>query len=117
MIDHPKLVAVRARIRDAMARNRDTAFPTMRTRSDRSIDLLAEAMVDLIDAVAGAPAPKSEVASDIERDARRYRRLRILGVAPDGSQHLLQGTVLRVTNLDAFVDHDLSVHRSRGEAE
>ena len=51
-----------------------------------------------------------------EADARRYRRLQILGCAPDGSRNLDAGTVLRFTNLDAFVDADLHLHPSRGEA-
>jgi hypothetical protein len=53
---------------------------------------------------------------DVTRDARRYRRLQILGCAPDGSRNLAAGTVLRFTNLDDFVDEDLNAHRSRGEA-
>lgn len=51
-----------------------------------------------------------------ERDAKRYRRLRILGAAPGGSKQLDQGTVLRFSNLDLFLDDDLRIHASRGEA-
>jgi len=53
---------------------------------------------------------------EIARDAKRYRRLQILGAAPGGSKQLDQGTVLCFTNLDAFIDHDLELHPSRGEA-
>ena len=68
-----------------------------------------------VPAIDVAPGPRAP--TDIERDARRYRRLRVLGAAPGGSKQLDQGTVLRFTNLDAFVDHDLTHYRSRGEAE
>lgn len=48
-------------------------------------------------------------------DAARYRRLRVLGVAPAESTHLTRGLVMRFTNLDDFVDQDRAVHQSRGE--
>lgn len=48
-------------------------------------------------------------------DGRRYRRLRVLGVAPAQTEHLKNGNVLRFTNLDEFVDSDLSNY-VRGEA-
>lgn len=51
-----------------------------------------------------------------ELDALRYRRLRVLGVAPDGTKHLREGCVMRFTNLDEFVDHDIRITPSRGEA-
>ncbi len=57
---------------------------------------------------------EAEEGSVIE-DARRYRRLRILGTAPGGSNHLEMKTVLCFSNLDNFVDRDLSDHPSRGE--
>ena len=44
------------------------------------------------------------------RDAQRYRRLRALGAAPGG-------TVLRATGLDDFVDTDIRIVSSRGEAK
>lgn len=47
-------------------------------------------------------------------DAKRYRRLRVLGVAPGHTEHLKNGNVLRFTNLDDFVDSDLSNY-VRGE--
>lgn len=53
--------------------------------------------------------------STILRDALRYRRLRILGAALGGSPHAEQGTVLRFTSLDAMVDEDIQMHRTRGE--
>lgn len=53
---------------------------------------------------------------DVARDARRYRRLQILGCAPGTSKNLENGTVLCFTNLDSFVDDDLKWHPSRGEA-
>lgn len=58
------------------------------------------------------PTPGTPVLSPVEMDARRYRRLRILGVpkTTDDSEMLL------FSNLDGFVDHDLRIHTSRGEA-
>lgn len=50
------------------------------------------------------------------KDAKRYQRLRILGAAPFGSEHLENASVMRFTNLDAFVDKDISLHSSRGES-
>lgn len=55
--------------------------------------------------------------NDVVRDARRYRRLQILGCAPGGSHELEQGHVLRFTNLDKVIDDDLKIHPSRGEAD
>ncbi len=49
-------------------------------------------------------------------DAARYRRLRVLGVAPAYTDHLKNGNVMRFTNLDEFVDKDLAWTPSRGEA-
>lgn len=49
------------------------------------------------------------------KDALRYRRLQILGVAPAGSTELKLGLVMRFTNLDAFVDADIKAQPSRGE--
>lgn len=54
---------------------------------------------------------------DIIRDARRYRRLRILGCAVHGTPVLDNGTVVRFTGLDEAVDRDLEWMKSRGEAE
>lgn len=49
-------------------------------------------------------------------DARRYDRLRILGCAPGTSPTLKEGTVLRFQNLDGFIDSDIKLNPSRGEA-
>lgn len=49
-------------------------------------------------------------------DAKRYRRLQILGCAPYGHETLEKGLVLRFTNLDKFIDEDIKHHPSRGEA-
>jgi len=54
---------------------------------------------------------------DIIRDARRYRRLQILGCAVMGTPQLTNGTVVRFTGLDEIVDRDLQWMPSRGEAE
>lgn len=62
------------------------------------------------------PAIEAEARADLVRDARRYRRLQILGAAPYGSRQLENGTVLCFTNLDAFVDADLKRMPDRGEA-
>lgn len=55
--------------------------------------------------------------SETERDAARYRRLRVLGCAPAYTQHLARNDVMRFTNLDAFIDEDIAAHPSRGEAK
>lgn len=55
-------------------------------------------------------------AAEDTHDARRYRRLRILGAAPGGSRHLDNGTVITFTGLDEFLDEDLRRTPSRGEA-
>lgn len=70
----------------------------------------------VMDLAAVVMSPADAPAADVVRDARRYRRLQILGCAPSTSSQLDQGTVLAFTNLDAFVDEDLRVHPSRGEA-
>lgn len=50
-----------------------------------------------------------------EEDARRYRRLRVLGCAVMDTPQLTQGTVSRFTNLDEIVDADMQAHPERGE--
>lgn len=50
------------------------------------------------------------------QDARRYRRLQVIGCAPMGSGQLALQQVLRFTNLDEFIDRDLKACPSRGEA-
>lgn len=55
--------------------------------------------------------------SDIIRDARRYRRLQILGAAVHDTSQLANGTVVRFSGLDKIIDKDLAMHPSRGEAE
>lgn len=54
---------------------------------------------------------------DDKLDAKRYRRLRVLGVAPHGSKHLEEGNVMRFTNLDDYTDRDLRFVPSRGESQ
>lgn len=63
---------------------------------------------------AAAHARRPDAGAAVE--ARRYRRLQILGAAPFGSKNLDTGTVLRFQSLDAFVDADISAHPSRGES-
>ncbi len=60
---------------------------------------------------------EAETAKKDSLDARRYRRLRVLGVAPDGSKHLQEGNVMRFSNLDEYVDRDIRFMPSRGEAK
>lgn len=60
--------------------------------------------------------PMWTYATPDSRDARRYRRLQVLGAAPFGSDELEHGNVLRFTNLDVFVDGDIAAHPSRGES-
>lgn len=50
------------------------------------------------------------------QDARRYRRLQILGCAVCGTPELEDGVVSRFSNLDKILDDDLKLHASRGEA-
>lgn len=57
------------------------------------------------------------IEKDILQDAKRYRRLQVLGCAPGTSKQLKNGTVLCFTNLDDFIDDDISAHPSRGEAK
>ena len=54
--------------------------------------------------------------NNIELDASRYRRLRILGCALTDEQ-MEAGNVVRATNLDAMVDIDIRNHPSRGEVK
>lgn len=68
-------------------------------------------------AIVASPVLADAGGDTLLRDARRYRRLRVLGCAPSTSQQLHSGTVLCFTNLDYFVDLDLSAHPSRGEAQ
>lgn len=63
------------------------------------------------DALAASPAP---VESEDTLDAKRYRRLQILGCSPYAAA--MPGTVLRFSNLDRFLDDDIRAHASRGEA-
>jgi hypothetical protein len=62
-------------------------------------------------ALSSAPAAAGE-----REDARRYRRLRLLGCAPCYTEYLRRGEVLRFTNLDAYLDEDIKTVPSRGEA-
>jgi hypothetical protein len=61
-------------------------------------------------------AALSPPGSDDAQDAARYRRLRILGCAPAYTRQLAEATVMRFTNLDGFVDGDIALNPSRGEA-
>lgn len=74
---------------------------------------LDKLLLELEDYELTAPTPPLDVA----RDAARYWRLRLLGCAPMESKQLENGTVLRFSNLDEFVDHDIKIYSSRGEAE
>ena len=67
-----------------------------------------------------APATSNEAALELEsvkRDAKRYRRLRVIGVAPYGTRELEHGLVGRFTNVDEFVDKDIADYPTRGESE
>lgn len=48
-------------------------------------------------------------------DAKRYQRLRILGVAPNETKQLSEVTVIRFQSLDEFCDKDLAAYPDRGE--
>jgi len=58
-----------------------------------------------------------EEIESLRLDAARYRRLRILGAAPLGSKHLNDKFVMCFTTLDKFIDDDIRIHPSRGEAK
>lgn len=57
------------------------------------------------------------LSEDIIRDAKRYRRLQILGCAVMDTPQLDSGTVVRFTGLDEIVDADLKSVPTRGEAQ
>ena len=59
--------------------------------------------------------PMIERVAELEKDAKRYRRIRILGAAVGETKQLAQGTVLRFQSLDGLLDKDISVFPSRGE--
>lgn len=90
---------------DALVVERDRANRLVDRREARIVELHADR-----DALAARVA-------GLDRDAQRYRRLRILGAAPGLSKQLEQGTVLVATNLDRAVDEDMRVVPSRGEAD
>lgn len=76
-------------------------------------------MTPQADAIVAKLEAPSAVATDPEhndmvRDARRYRRLQILGCQVAHTDGL--SGCLRFTNLDKLLDDDLSIHPSRGEA-
>lgn len=94
-----------AAARELLANLDQLQLPEYRHAYERRVQLIQQALED--------------AARRTERDtidARRYRRLQILGCAPYGSRNLDNGTVLRATGLDDFVDADMAVHSSRGEA-
>jgi hypothetical protein len=72
-------------------------------------------MADAILALFTPPAGRLEVGTDA-LDARRYRRLRVLGCAVMDTPQLDAGTVVRFTGLDEIMDQDLERYPSRGEA-
>lgn len=62
-----------------------------------------------------APAAVRGEGLDDAMDAKRYRRLRILGCAPYGTKQLKNGNVLCFSNLDVFLDDDLNAVPNRGD--
>ncbi len=79
---------------------------------DEVIEMEKSAYYALRDKLATLQAQLRQVGED----ARRYRRLQVLGCAPSTSKQLENGTVLCFTNLDEFVDAALNAASSRGEA-
>jgi len=57
---------------------------------------------------------KASEADALVRDAERYRHLQIIGCAPFDTPSLANGTVMRFSNLDAFVDEQLRVKKLFG---
>ena len=53
--------------------------------------------------------------NNIEKDAARYRRLRVLGAPVYGSEALKNSTVQRFDALDFMIDADIHRNPSRGE--
>jgi hypothetical protein len=94
---------------DLLIRLRETPLPSL-NRIGRDRREAAEAIERL------SAVPQGVKVSDDSVDAARYRRLRVLGVAPAYTEHLNNGDVLRFTNLDEFIDRDISWTPSRGEA-
>lgn len=60
---------------------------------------------------------RSGMKEGVIRDARRYRRLQILGCAVMDTRQLAEGSVSRFSHLDKIVDDDLKARPSRGEAD
>ena len=53
--------------------------------------------------------------TELEKNAKRYERLRIVGCAPLGHEVLNQSLVIRFQSLDEWVDSDIKSVPSRGE--
>lgn len=92
---------------DSMRQRYGTGYKQQRIANQA--ELLAR-----IDAALSTPADTAEI-DRLAADAGRYQRLRILGVAPGGSEQLRNGTVLRFQSLDSYVDTDVKAYPSRGE--
>lgn len=116
---------------DAALRHQGSKYHDVIIRCERLIECSRQLERELTEAedaitnwyVAAAPYATPETLNEAlsarseSLAARRYERLRILGCAPSYSKHLENGTVLRFTGLDEFVDEDLRLHKSRGEYE
>lgn len=85
-------------------------YPARQTEQAR---LLGECILQLIAEVRALRAENER----LRADAARYQRLRVLGAAVYGTEHLTRGLVSRFTNLDEIVDYDIALHPSRGEAQ
>lgn len=89
--------------------------------ADGALDAIAELLTDEYRKQSSLPAQRAKLAQGGDMndalDAKRYRRLQVLGCAPSTSKQLENGTVLCFTNLDEFVDADIKAVPSRGEAQ
>jgi len=96
---------------DAMTMTRDEAIKYLETTFYFTHDPLVHEAIVVLTPEPGADRVQAAL------DARRYRRLRILGAAPAYTNHLRNGNVMRFNNLDTFIDDDIEAYPSRGEAE
>lgn len=116
-VERPSWQSLTESGRAAIVRRALATVGATATDEDPPDDEAMKVAARLLDAIGcGDPMAAATKAVLANRDARRYRRLRVLGCAPMGSPNLGDGTVLCFTNLDKFVDDDRAAHPSRGEA-
>jgi hypothetical protein len=108
------------RLSDNYLANRAAHIDSMAADGESMDALISQRRTDERRAIAEIQQRRAADMTPDERDAldaRRYRRLRVLGCAPTGSRHLEHGEVMCFTTLDAHIDGDIAVHPSRGEVK